>query len=152
MMKRYVTYNADGTLDGCYLQTPPEDHVGRMIVIDEEAAANWVNYRANEARDGVELVPPVVPVDPVPVVPSTVTRRQARQALLLDGRLDAVPVAIAALDDGTADGKQKMRMAQIEWEDSLEFERARPLVIEIAGAIGLDAAALDQLFITAAGL
>jgi hypothetical protein len=71
---------------------------------------------------------------------------------LLDGRLDAVPVAISALDDGTTEGNQKMRMAQIEWEDSLEFERARPLVIEIAGAIGLEAAALDQLFITAAGL
>ncbi|WP_371767480.1 hypothetical protein [Massilia sp.] len=87
-----------------------------------------------------------------PEVPATVTRRQARQALLLGGLLDDVPVAIAALDDGTPEGTQKMRMAQIEWEDSLEFERARPLVIEIAGAIGLDAEALDQLFITAAGL
>ncbi|MGB9107484.1 MAG: hypothetical protein WCC39_02235 [Telluria sp.] len=151
-MDRYVTYLPDGTLDGCYLQTPPDDHAGRMIVIDEALAPDWVNYCANEARDGIELTPPVAPPDPVPVVPSKVTRRQARQALLLDGRLDDVPVAIAALDDGTAEGNQKMRMAQIEWEDSLEFERARPLVIKIAGAIGLDAAALDQLFITAAGL
>jgi hypothetical protein len=87
-----------------------------------------------------------------PPVPAAVTRRQARQALLLKGVLDDVPVAIAALDDGTPEGNQKMRLAQIEWEDSLEFERARPLVIEIAGAIGLDAAALDQLFVTAAGL
>jgi hypothetical protein len=85
-------------------------------------------------------------------VPAKVTRRQARQALLLEGLLDDIPAAIAALDDGTPGGNQKMRMAQIEWEDSLEFERARPLVIEIAAAIGLDATALDQLFITAAGL
>lgn len=87
-----------------------------------------------------------------PNVPAKVTRRQARQALLLAGRLDDVPAAIALLGDGTPDGNQKMRLAQIEWEDSLEFERARPLVVEIGMAIGLDADKLDELFITAAGL
>lgn len=81
------------------------------------------------------------------LVPQVVTRRQARQALLLAGLLDDVPVAIAAIEDDT-----QRRMAQIEWEDSLEFERSRPLVTEIAAAIGLDGDALDQLFITAAGL
>jgi hypothetical protein len=86
------------------------------------------------------------------VIPAKVTRRQARQALLLAGLLDDVPAAIARLDDGTPGGAQTMRMAQIEWEDSLEFERARPLVVEIGQVIGLDAAALDDLFITAAGL
>jgi hypothetical protein len=87
-----------------------------------------------------------------PSVPAKVTRRQARQALLLASLLDDVPTAIAALDDGTPEGNQKMRLAQIEWEDSLEFERARPLVIAIGAAIGLDADKLDDLFITAAGL
>lgn len=151
-LPRYVTFDADGKLDGCYQQNPPAEHVRRMIIIDEVTSGIWVNYRANEARDGIELAPAQGPVDPTPVVPDKVTRRQARQALLLEGLLDDVPVAIAALDDGTPEGSQKMRMAQIEWEDSLEFERARPLVIEIAAAINLDAAALDQLFITAAGL
>ena len=150
---RYVTFLDDGTLDGCYLQVPPEAHTARMIAVDEVIAANWPHYRANAARDGVELLPPAPPAPPpFPTVPQRVTRRQARQALLLEGLLDDVPTAIAALDDGTPEGNQKMRMAQIEWEDSLEFERARPLVIEISTAIGLDADALDQLFITAAGL
>lgn len=147
---RYVTFTADGTLDGCYLQVPPEAHVACMIVVDETIAADWPHYRANEARDGVELAPPAPPAPPL--VPATVSRRQARQALLLAGLLDDVPDAIAQLDDGTPEGKQQTRLAQIEWEDSLEFERARPLVIEIGAAIGLDAAALDALFITAAGL
>lgn len=147
---RYVTFAADGSLDGCYLQVPPEEHAARMIVIDEALAGNWVNYRANEARDGIELAPPPPPAPPV--IPAKVTRRQARQALLLEGLLDDVPVAIAQLDDGTPEGNQKMRMAQIEWEDSLEFERARPLVIEIAEAIGLDSERLDALFVAAAGL
>jgi hypothetical protein len=147
---RYVTYLDDGTLDGCYLQMPPEEHVSRMIVVDDDLAWAWPHYRANVARDGVEPAPPSPPT-PAPV-PPRVTRRQARQALLLAGLLDDVSAAIAALDDGTPEGKQTMRLAQIEWEDSLEFERARPLVVEIGQAIGLDAAALDQLFITAAGL
>lgn len=57
---RYVTVTEDAKLDGCYLQVPPEEHVARMIVINEEQAGAWVNYRANEARDGIELVPPAV--------------------------------------------------------------------------------------------
>jgi hypothetical protein len=58
---RYVTYLTDGTLDGCYLQDPPEAHLDRMIVVGEDVAAAWVNYRANEARDGIEPVPPAAP-------------------------------------------------------------------------------------------
>jgi hypothetical protein len=55
---RYVTYNSDGVLDGCYLQVPPESHEGILIEVDEQTAATWVQYRANAARDGVELLPP----------------------------------------------------------------------------------------------
>lgn len=142
---RYVTYAKDGTLEECLLQVPREEHVGRMIVIDEALAPEWVNYRANEARDGLELLPPAEPA-PTPV-PQTVTRRQARQALLMAELLDDVQPAIDAISDPV-----QRRMAQIEWEDSLEFVRTRPLVIQIGEAIGLDAAKLDELFITAAGL
>lgn len=142
---RYVTFTLEGALDGCYLQVPPEEHAERMIVIDEALALGWVNYRANEARDGLELLPPAEPA-PAPV-PQTVTRRQARQALLMADLLDDVQPAIDAIPDPV-----QRRMAQIEWEDSLEFVRTRPLVIQIGEALGLDDAALDQMFITAAGL
>ncbi len=57
----YVTYLDDGTLDGCYVQVPPESHAGRMILIDETTAGDWVNYRANDARDGLVLQPPTAP-------------------------------------------------------------------------------------------
>jgi hypothetical protein len=59
--ERYVTYTEDGALDGCYLQVPSEEHTGRMIVVEEDQAAAWVNYRANDARDGIELAPPAPP-------------------------------------------------------------------------------------------
>lgn len=82
-----------------------------------------------------------------PPVPASVTRRQARQALLLRGMLENVPAAIQNIADETQRG-----LAQIEWEDSQTFERHRPLVIEIGAAIGLDDAGLDALFIEAARL
>lgn len=71
----YVTYQPDGALDGCYLQVPPDEHTGCMIEVDEATRAAWVNYRANDARDGVEMIPPAPPV--LPDVPDYVTAIQA---------------------------------------------------------------------------
>lgn len=82
-----------------------------------------------------------------PVVPATVTRRQARQALLLAGLLDQVQVAIDAIPDPVQRG-----MLQIEWDDGQEFDRDRSTVLTIGAALGLDGAGLDQLFIAAAAL
>jgi hypothetical protein len=81
------------------------------------------------------------------LVPQQVTRRQARQALLLNGLLDQVPTKIALISDPTERG-----LAQIEWEDSQVFERNRPLLISIGTAIGLDSDGLDALFTQATGL
>ncbi|MYM34947.1 hypothetical protein GTP38_11425 [Duganella sp. FT94W] len=80
-------------------------------------------------------------------VPQKVTRRQARQSLLLAGLLEAVQPTIDAIADPVRRG-----LAQIEWDDSLEFERRHPLVMNVGVALGLDDAALDALFIQAAAL
>jgi hypothetical protein len=58
----YVTFLPDGSLDGGYLQVPPEEHAGRMIATDDDVRLAWVLYRANDARDGVEVKPPS-PID-----------------------------------------------------------------------------------------
>lgn len=58
---QYVIYLPDGTLNGCYIQVPPAAHADCLIVVDEALAAIWPAYRANEARDGVELLPPAPP-------------------------------------------------------------------------------------------
>jgi hypothetical protein len=60
-MVGYVTFLADGTLDGSYFQVPPEEHLVRMIEVDDAIRAAWVNYRANDARDGVDPLPPAAP-------------------------------------------------------------------------------------------
>jgi len=93
--------------------------------------------------DGKQFVTPAVPT----AVPASVTRRQARQALLLAGLLDQVQVAIDAIPDPVQRG-----MLQIEWDDGQEFDRDRSTVLTIGAALGLDGAGLDQLFIAAAAL
>ena len=82
-----------------------------------------------------------------PQVPPKVTRRQARQALLLEGLFDLVQPAISAIPDPV-----QRQLAQIEWDDSQDFERHRQLLIQIGNAIGLDDAGLDAVFIRAGGL
>lgn len=141
----YVTYNEAGKLTGAFIQDLQIDHQPAYIEVTSEQRRNWTEYQANAARDGLESADAVPPAPPA--IPQTVTRRQARQALLLRGKLALVQPAIDAILDATQRG-----MAQIEWDDSLEFMRARPLVIQIGAAIGLDSAALDDLFIFAATL
>lgn len=117
----------------------------------ELAAAATAHAAALAAKDAeiaaleaqvAELAPPTVNG-----VPQVVTRRQARQALLLAGLLDSIEPAIAAIPDTT-----QRRLAQIEWDDSQNFERQRPLLISLATGLGLTSAQLDQLFVTASGL
>lgn len=86
-----------------------------------------------------------VPV--VQTIPSSVTRRQARQALLLAGLLDGVQTAINGITDPIKRG-----LVQIEWDDSLEFHRDREALIMLAQVIGLDEEQLDNLFIQASKL
>lgn len=54
----YVSYLEDGTLDGYYIQAPAPDHLDRMFRLDgmNIGPFEWVNYRMNEARDGLEMI------------------------------------------------------------------------------------------------
>jgi hypothetical protein len=88
---------------------------------------------------------PVPPAQPVQV-PSAVTMRQARLALLGAGKLAAVTAAINALPS------PQKEAAQIEWEYSQEVQRHNGFVAQLGPVLGLDADALDALFVAAARL
>lgn len=77
-------------------------------------------------------------------VPTSVTMRQARLALLAAGLLDDIEAALAAIPDET-----DRRTAQIEWEYAQDVVRDSPWVQQLAAALGLDAAMLDELFVMA---
>jgi len=79
-------------------------------------------------------------------IPQEVTMRQARQALILAGKLSAVNAALAGMT-GTAG-----ELARAEWEYSITVQRNRPLVLSLGPALGMTSGDLDQLFITAAAL
>jgi len=110
-------------------------------VLPEGSGWNFTGYKW--VMLGLNPTPAIVerPVPPV------VSRRQARQALLLAGKLEEVSIAIDSIKDPITKG-----MTQIAWEDSTEFERQSKTLIELAKALGLDDKQLDDLFIKAASL
>lgn len=134
----YVTYDQSGVLTGGYCQPVHPDHAANHIAVTADIRLNWTAYRANAARNGVEVAP-VVPVGPV--VPDVVPKLNARLALLAAGYWDDVvaftseqgPVAIAFL------------------EDALTIRRDNELVNAWAASRG-KAGELDALFIAAGAM
>jgi hypothetical protein len=76
-------------------------------------------------------------------VPQVVSMRQARLALLAAGKLGQVQAAIDALPS------PQKEVAALEWEYSQEVRRDWPFVAQLAPALGLSDADLDNLFIEA---
>lgn len=135
----------EGTAAACIAQwkaVNPGEYVTHANVAEESLPQDRTT-RAQWAlvNGSVVLDPSLIPV------PQKVTRRQARQALLMAGLLASVQPAIDAIADATERG-----LMQIWWDDSLDFERSNSALITMATALGLDSAAIDSLFVTAATL
>lgn len=71
----------------------------------------------------------------------SVTRAQAKAALLITGKLDYVQLAIDAIEDPL-----HRRLVQIDWDDRLTFEENNPTLIALATALGLTTKDLSDLF------
>ena len=81
------------------------------------------------------------------LIPESITKRQAKQQLLLDGKLSQVQEVIDSIPDET-----ERMMAQLYWDESTEFERNHPMLIQFGTALGLTEAELDMMFINASKL
>ena len=81
------------------------------------------------------------------LIPESITKRQAKQQLLLDGKLSQMQEVIDSISDET-----ERMMAQLYWEDNIEFERSHPTLVELGTALGLTEAELDMMFINASKL
>ena len=81
------------------------------------------------------------------LIPESITKRQAKQQLLLDGKLNQVQEVIDSISDET-----ERMMAQLYWDDSTEFERIHPTLVWLGTALGLTEAELDMMFINASKL
>ena len=126
----------------------------RSVAPDEGLPAGWVRAEAPPsiiegqsaifAGDGWIVADEEPPI--AAAVPAEVTMRQARLALHVAGKLEAVNAAINALPD------PPKTAALIEWEYSNSVRRDSQFVALLGPALGLDAAGLDALFIAAAKL
>lgn len=121
-------------------------HPTQLALLQADAAAMGtpLDDHTDMLNAWVDSYEPPAP-EPVPV-PAKVTMRQARLALLAAGKLAAVSAAINALPS------PQKEAAQIEWEYSQEVQRHTGFVSLLAPVLGMNAEALDQLFVTAAGL
>lgn len=120
------------------------DAQNTLVAIIDDDGISRSSGLASALPQSTTVLPYVAPPTSVPRV---VTRRQAKQALLVNGKLALVQPAINAIPDATQRG-----LIQIEWDDSQEFQRNRASVIAIGTAIGLNASGLDDLFVQAAAL
>lgn len=122
--------------DLTFAQALPGVDAAVDVTARPEVGVGWT-YAA-----GVFTAPPPLP----PPIPQSVTMRQARLALLAHGQLDNVAAAINSLPEPAKS------QAQIEWEYSNALERANAFVATLGTALGLNASALDALFVEAAQL
>ena len=124
---------------------PAHDPLTQAVVDSEPVLIDGVWTQQWEV---IALSPEQIAANRKALVPASVTRRKARQALLLSGiTKEMVTTALQNIPDPLERG-----LAMIEWEDSLEFERDRPLVAAMGALFGLNEEQLDELFITAGSL
>lgn len=76
-----------------------------------------------------------------------VTKRQGRQQMILMGTIDQVQTGIDAISDPV-----QKALVQSFWDDSTQYERNHPQMIQLAQAMGLTDEQLDNAFIEAAKL
>lgn len=112
----------------------PDELVG--LDLETLTDLSWVDPALNYADTG--FVPVDIP-DPVEV-PQSISRMQAKQALLAAGQLSAVEAAMASAPPAV----------QIYWADASHFHRSHPIIEQMGQALGMSSDDLDQLFIAAA--
>ena len=124
------------------ISSAPDDG-GRVVIVekgdplfDQLAAMDPDEHAGDEAAEALDAERAAM----------RVSRLQARAALMQAGLLDKVDKAVnGGLLGGGADPLIKMG-----WAEATEFHRSSPTIAAVAGLIGLDDAALDELFRAAA--
>ena len=117
------------------------DDIAYAYLTDEEAET--YSDLTLVSQEEIEELGDVVKI----LIPESITKRQAKQQLLLDGKLNQVQEVIDSITDET-----ERIMAQLYWDESTEFERSHPTLTEIGTALGLTEAELDMMFINASKL
>lgn len=147
-MNIYALFTSEGLPQGFWADDiwEPQADGSRHSAIPTEAVkitgAQHFEFISNQGRrqwDGAAVVPYTPP--PVePPFPSVVSASQAKIALLNAGLLDEVEAIVAA---------HPYRIVRIWYADANQWERGNPYVQALGVEMGLDDAAIDDLFIAA---
>ena len=151
-----MPYAANGQIS----QSPIEGGIEITAEQYQEALAGILRGEVVSIDGGFSVAPKPEPEpqpEPEPLTPeeelaqwresARVSRRQAKQQLLIADLLSSVQPAIDAIEDDT-----ERAMVQIYWDDATEFERSNAQLIGLGYALGLDDEQIDQLFVDAAKL
>lgn len=97
---------------------------------------------AQEIGKDAPFEPTFIPEPKPATIPKTISRFQARAALLSAGILSDVEAAVAAAEP----------FSQLAWAEAQEWRRDSPTLLALAHGIGLTDAEIDDLFIQAAAI
>lgn len=116
-MISYVTYDEAGNLTGAYLQELQPEHQDCSIAVDEAVRLDWLAYRANETRDGVE---PLLEQPQLPTQEQYVALAQARldafaRTRNYDGILSACTYAGSAIRRFAVEGDYAVAARDSTW-------------------------------------
>ena len=117
------------------------DDIAYAYLTDEEAET--YSDLALVSQEEIEELGDVVKI----LIPESISKRQARQQLIINGLYGNIQPIIDSIEDPT----QRL-LTQVFWEDSNTFERNHPMLIQFGTALGLTEAELDMMFINASKL
>ena len=118
-----------------------KDDIAYAYLTDEEAET--YSDLTLVSQEEIEELGDVVKI----LIPKSISKRQARQQLIIKGLYGNIQPIIDSIEDPT----QRL-LTQVFWEDSNTFERNNPTLVELGTALGLTEAELDMMFINASKL
>ena len=137
-MIRYALIDSTNTVQNVILWDGVTDYqhgAGLTAVLDTEPPTAEVG---GTYAGGVFSAAPA----PAPVVPQSITRFQAMAAMSNAGLLTKVQTAVASAST----------LTQLAWANAQEFDRASPTIAELAAALNISSAKIDELFIAGASI
>lgn len=109
--------------------------------------AQWNRPEPQPTQAEIEAAYPAAQAAAARAAIPSITRAQAKAALIISGLIGQVQPAIDAIPDPL-----QRALAQNDWDERLTFERSNPTLAAMAAALGMTDAQLDDLFALAATL
>lgn len=129
---------------------PGTDFLRDVILQDDGSGpyiAQWNRPEPQPTQAEIEATHPAALAAAQRAAIPSITRAQAKAALIISGLIAQVQPAIDAIPDPL-----QRALAQNDWDERLHFERSNPTLAAMAAALGMTDAQLDDLFALAASL